>query len=129
MKIVFWAFAFAIVVFTIDLVMTNNQMVTFESWLLSWRTELPLGLTVLLGLAVGIFIGGLVSWFGSGRAWWRARGARKKVETLEQELTGLARRAESAERDAINSSLPSPSDIPPGNGSDRADTSTAAERS
>jgi uncharacterized integral membrane protein len=129
MKILFWVFAFAIVILTIDLVMTNNQTVTFESWLLSWRTELPLGLTVLLGLATGIFIGGLVSWFGSGRAWWRARGARKKVETLEQELTGLARRAESAEREAISTALPAPGGKPPGNGTGRADASVAAERS
>lgn len=129
MKIVFWIFAFAIVVLTIDLVMTNNQMVSFESWLLSWRTELPLGLTVLLGLATGIFIGGLVSWFGSGRAWWRARGARKKVESLEQELTGLARRAETAERDAIGTALTGPVDRKPGNAPERAEPQTAAERS
>ncbi len=125
MKILFWVFAFTIVVLTVDLVMTNNQMVTFESWLLSWRTELPLGLTVLLGLALGILIGGLVSWFGSGRAWWRARGARKKVETLELELSGLARRAESAEREAINTALPGPSDMSPENGANRAEPAAA----
>jgi len=89
--------------------------VTFGSWLLPWRAELPVGLAVLCAFALGLVIGGLLSWSTGGRARRRARLAERRVESLERELSGLVRRAESAEREAITTALPQP-----GNGADRS---------
>jgi uncharacterized integral membrane protein len=114
MKIVFWIFSLIVVIFTIDFVMTNNQPVTFGSWLLPWRAALPVGLAVLGAFALGLVIGGLLTWSTGGRARRRARLAERRVESLERELSGLVRRAESAEREAITTALPQP-----GNGVDR----------
>ena len=114
MKIIFWIFTLIVVIFTIDFVMTNNQAVTFGSWLLPWRAELPVGLAVLGAFALGLVIGGLLTWSTGGRARRRARLAERRVESLERELSGLVRRAESAEREAITTALPQP-----GNAADR----------
>jgi uncharacterized integral membrane protein len=108
MKIVFWIFTFIVVIFTIDFVMTNGQPVIFGSWLLPWQAEMPVGLAVLCALALGLVIGGLLTWSTGGRARRRARIAERRVESLERELGGLVRRAESAEREAIMTALPRP---------------------
>jgi uncharacterized integral membrane protein len=108
MKIVFWIFTFVLVIFTIDFVMTNIQPVTLGSWLLPWEAELPAGLAVLCALAVGLVTGGLIAWSTGSRARRRARIAERRVESLERELGGLLRRAESAEREAITMALPGP---------------------
>jgi len=108
MKIVFWIFAVVAVVFTIDFVMTNGQSVMFASWLFPWQAEAPVGLAVLCALAVGLVIGGFLSWGASVRARRRARVAERRVEALERELGNLVRRAEDAEREAITVALPRP---------------------
>jgi lipopolysaccharide assembly protein A len=125
MKIVFWIFTFIVVIFTIDFVMTNSQPATFGSWLLPWQAELPVGLAVLSALVLGLLVGGLLAWSTGGRARRRARQAERRAESLERELSGLVRRAESAEREAITTALPSP-----GNGFDKpvANKESAAPR-
>jgi uncharacterized integral membrane protein len=118
MKIVFWIFSFFVVIFTIDFVMTNGQAVTFGSWLLPWQAEIPAGLAVLCALSLGLVVGGFLTWSTGSRTRRRARSAERRIDALERELGGLARRAESAEREAIGMALPPP----PANGAE----STAA---
>ena len=108
MKVVFWIFAIAAIVFTVDFVMTNGQPVTFGSWLLPWQIDVPVGLAVLCAFAIGLIIGGFLAWGTSGRLRRRARTAERRVETLERELGGLVRRAEDAEREAMSVALPGP---------------------
>lgn len=108
MKIVFWIFAIIAVIFTVDFVMTNGQSVTLGSWLLPWTADVPVGLAVLCALALGLVIGGFLSWGSGNRARRRARAAERRAETLERELGSIARRAEEAEREAITVALPEP---------------------
>ena len=124
MKIVFWIFAIAAVVFTIDFVMTNGQMVVFGSWLFPWQMELPVGLAVLCALAAGLLIGGFLSWSTGSRARRRARAAERRADALERELGSLVRRAEEAEREAITVALPGPAT--PGTGAAAANPRAAA---
>ena len=108
MKIVFWIFAIIAVIFTVDFVMTNGQSVTLGSWLLPWTADVPVGLAVLCALALGLVVGGFLSWGSGNRARRRARAAERRAETLERELGSIARRAEQAEREAITVALPEP---------------------
>ena len=108
MKFFYWLFALIIVIFTIDFVMTNETVLSFGSWFLPWRTELPVGLVVLLALAVGLLIGGLISWASGTGARRRARIAERRAEALQQELDALAQRADEAEREAATYALPKP---------------------
>ncbi|MPY73272.1 MAG: DUF1049 domain-containing protein [Alphaproteobacteria bacterium] len=109
MKVVFGIFSAIIVIFTIDFVMSNGQPVAFGSWLLPWQAEIPAGLAVLCALALGLLVGGFLTWSTGSRARRRARHAERRVEALERELGNLARRAEAAEREAITMALPPPS--------------------
>lgn len=109
MKVVFGIFSVIIVIFTIDFVMSNGQPVAFGSWLLPWQAEIPAGLAVLCALALGLLVGGFLTWGSGSRARRRARHAERRVEALERELGNLARRAEAAEREAITMALPPPS--------------------
>lgn len=108
MKIVFWIFAILAVIFTVDFVMSNGQSVTLASWILPWKAEVPVGFAVLCALAVGLVVGGFLSWGSGNRARRRARAAERRAETLERELSSIARRAEEAEREAITVALPEP---------------------
>lgn len=108
MKVIYWLFALIIVIFTIDFVMTNGIVVSFGSWFLPWRAALPVGLVVLLALAVGLLIGGLISWASGTGARRRARAAERRAEALQRELDALARRADEAEREAATFALPKP---------------------
>jgi len=119
MKVIYWLFALIIVIFTIDFVMTNGAVLSFGSWFLPWRAELPVGLVVLLALAVGLLIGGLISWASGTGARRRARIAERRAESLQRELDALARRADEAEREAATYALPKP-DPEPGHAEDGA---------
>ncbi len=112
MKVIYWLFALIIVIFTIDFVMTNGAVLSFGSWFLPWRAELPVGLVVLLALAVGLLIGGLISWASGTGARRRARIAERRAESLQRELDALARRADEAEREAATYALPKPDPEP-----------------
>lgn len=108
MKLIYWLFAMLIVIFTIDFVMTNGAVLSFGSWFLPWRAELPVGLVVLLALAIGLLVGGLISWASGTGARRRARIAERRAETLQQELDSLLQRADAAEREAATFALPRP---------------------
>lgn len=108
MKLIYWLFALIIVIFTIDFVMTNAAVMSFGSWFLPWRADLPVGLVVLLALAIGLFVGGLISWTSGSAARRRARVAERRADALQQELDALARRTDEAEREAAAYALPRP---------------------
>lgn len=108
MKLIYWLFALIVVIFTIDFVMTNGTVLSFGSWFLPWRAELPVGLVVLLALAIGLLAGGLISWASGAGARRRARLAERRAEKLQQELDALARRTDEAEREAAAYALPPP---------------------
>ncbi len=108
MKLFYWLFALIVVIFTVDFVMTNGTVLSFGSWFLPWRAELPVGLVVLLALAIGLLAGGLISWASGTGARRRARIAERRAESLQQELDALVRRADAAEREAATYALPQP---------------------
>jgi uncharacterized integral membrane protein len=108
MKFFYWLFALILVVFTIDFVMTNSTVLSFGSWFLPWQADLPVGLVVLLALAIGLFIGGLISWASGAGARRRARLAERRAEKLQQEFDAIARRTDEAEREAAAYALPRP---------------------
>ena len=108
MRVFFWIVVVFFVVLTIDFVMTNGQPVQFGSWFLPWKFGIPSGLAVLLAMALGLLIGGLLAWTAGGRARRRARQAERKVGALEREMNALLQRVEGVERDAIAVALPGP---------------------
>lgn len=128
MKIIYWLFAVLIVIFTIDFVMTNGAVMSFGSWFLPWRAELPVGLVVLLALAVGLLIGGLISWASGTGARRRARIAERRTESLQQELDTLLQRADAAEREAAAFALPKPDAEPAEDGSETAQAAASTGR-
>lgn len=128
MKFIYWLFALIIVIFTIDFVMTNGTVLSFGSWFLPWRAELPVGLVVLLALAIGLLVGGLISWASGTGARRRARVAERRAETLQQELDALGQRADAAEREAATYALPQPDAEPTAAGGGDSETAAATSR-
>lgn len=109
MKLIFWLIALVSVILTVDFVMSNDRRAELSLWLFPWSIELPLGLAVLLAFAGGMLFGGFMSWLSGSRARFRARSAERRIGAMEREMSGLARRAASAEREAAASTaLPQP---------------------
>jgi len=129
MRLIFWIVIVLFVVITIDFVMTNGQPVQFGSWFLPWKFDIPSGLAVLLAVALGLLIGGLLAWTAGGRVRRRARQAERKVGALERELNALLQRVEGVERDAIAGALPEPTNAANPADRNRSAAPAASEKS
>lgn len=118
MRLVYWLLV-AVPLFVVATLFTisNLETVTLKLWPLPEQlsVSVPLFIVVLGGLFVGFVAGGLVAWFGAGRARARARAAERTVRIRDIEIEELRRKAQEAERvnaamkaDAPAQGLPAP---------------------
>jgi len=98
MKLVYWFIAAPLLVAVPLFAISNLGIVELSIWPLPFVVHVPIFVVALAGLAVGFFAGGIVAWFGAGRARARARSAERAVRSRDIEIEDLRRKAHEAER-------------------------------
>jgi len=97
MKLIYWLIAGPLIVLAVLFALSNRGTVELSIWPLPFTLPAPIYLVALGGLAVGFFAGGVVAWFGAGRARARARAAERTVRARDVELEDLRRKVKEAE--------------------------------
>lgn len=100
MKLIYWLIAGPLMVLMALFAISNRELVDLGLWPLPFTIQAPIYLIALCSLAVGFLAGGTVAWFGSARAWARARAAERAVRRRDVEIEDLRRKAGAAEREA-----------------------------
>jgi uncharacterized integral membrane protein len=98
MRLVYWLIAAPLLVAVPLFAISNLEPVELSIWPLPFAVRVPVFVVALAGLAVGFFAGGIVAWFGAGRARARARAAERAVRSRDIEIEDLRRKAHEAER-------------------------------
>lgn len=98
MRLVYWLIAAPLLVAVPLFAISNLKIVELSIWPLPFVAHVPVFVVALGGLAIGFFAGGVVAWFGAGRARARARSAERALRTRDIEIEDLRRKAYEAER-------------------------------
>ena len=72
--------------------LSNRQIASFAFWPTGFALNAPLGIAVLVCVAIGFLAGALLVWFGTVAARLRARRAEGQVRLLEAQVTELKAR-------------------------------------
>lgn len=98
LRILTWIIGLPLAVAAIGFAVANRQMIVLDLWPLPFTLSIPVYLTALgslaLGLVLGLLIGGTVA---GGRAARRARDAETRARVAEADAASLRGRAEAAE--------------------------------
>ena len=97
MKLIYWLIAGPLTALAVLFALSNRETVELSIWPLPFSLPAPIYLVALGGLAVGFFAGGIVAWFGAGRARSRARAAERTVRARDVEIEDLRRKVKEAE--------------------------------
>ena len=104
MRYLSWIITIPVAIIIVSFAVTNREAVTLGLFPLPFELTLPIYIVVLVPLAVGIILGGLIAWFSAGRHRQRARERGAEVERLSSEVRRHRERqkvaAEEADRDA-----------------------------
>jgi uncharacterized integral membrane protein len=84
-----WIIGLPIAVLAITFAVNNRHSVKADLWPLPFSADLPLYAAVLVPLALGLLLGGIVAWFGAGRVRRQARQERRRARVLEEQVERL----------------------------------------
>jgi uncharacterized integral membrane protein len=76
--------------------LSNPEPVPLALWPTDYSIDVPLSIAILVALAVGFLLGGLLVWFSALAHRRRARRAERKVRLLEAHVDSLKARTGSA---------------------------------
>ena len=92
MRFLAWLITVPLAVIAVSFAVSNRDLVTFGLWPLPQELVLPRFLAVLVPLALGVLIGGLIAWASSGRHRRLARQRGYRLEQLNAEVRRLRER-------------------------------------
>ena len=124
MRLIYWLmYALPLFVVVPLFAISNLEPVELTIWPLpdEWALAVPVFAVALGGLFIGFVAGGIVAWFGAGRARARARSAERAVRTRDIEIEELRHKLQEAERasaarqaEASAPALPAPAEAAQG---------------
>ena len=100
-----WIILLPVAVVVVAFAITNRAPVTLGLWPLEQTYAVPAFVVVLIAVAAGFMLGGLVSWLSAGTTRSRARTLGERAERAEREIRRLRERIERLEADAARAPL------------------------
>lgn len=111
MRFLSWIIGLPVTVAAIVFAVSNRHGVAFDLWPFPFTVDAPVWLAVLLPLAFGLVLGGLIGWSSAAGARSEARSSRRRARDLERQVETLRRPANDSDGKAL---------IVSGNGASRA---------
>ncbi|MGB9152312.1 MAG: LapA family protein [Alphaproteobacteria bacterium] len=93
MKILSAIFGLLILALVLCFALSNQQGVSLAMWPWSETVQVPLYLTGLVPLAVGLIFGGVLGWLSGVPHRFRVRGLKKELEALNDKIGDLQKNA------------------------------------
>lgn len=84
-----WIVGLPVAVVAILFAINNRHLVKADLWPLPFAVDIPLYAAVLLPLALGMVIGGIIAWAAGGRSRRAARQERRRARDLQQQVEVL----------------------------------------
>lgn len=84
-----WIIGLPVAVAAIVFAVSNRHTLKADLWPLPFSVDLPVYVAVLVPLALGVLVGGLIAWAAGGRARRAARKERRRARELEEQIEVL----------------------------------------
>jgi len=84
-----WIIGLPVAVVAITFAVNNRHAVKADLWPLPFAVDLPLYVAMLVPLALGMLMGGVIAWVGAGRVRRVARQERRRARDLQEQVEVL----------------------------------------
>jgi len=95
-----WIVTLPLTLIVVSFAISNRELAALELWPLPGAIELPVFVIVLVPLAIGVVLGGLVDWLAQGHHRRQERRLKRRVGTLESEVRQVRGKEAEAARTA-----------------------------